>query len=99
MTEESDLKERLNKETGRIAWKDLQSHFARGVAVYVASDLDLIDVAGFFAKDDAEQIQMLMSAERVALVTGEQAGQWAAGDQLMWAVVVLPWVLVQPVKG
>ncbi|MBQ0754838.1 MAG: DUF2288 domain-containing protein [Gammaproteobacteria bacterium] len=96
MTEESDLNERLNKETARIAWKDLQSHFARGVAVYVAPDLDLIEVAGHFAADDAVQIQGLMSAERVALVTETQAGQWDADDQIMWAVIVLPWVLVQP---
>jgi len=99
MTDERDLNERLNQETARIAWRDLQSHFARGVAVYVASDLDLIEVAGLFANDEAEQIQGLMNAERVALVTETQAGQWAEGDQVMWAVVVLPWVLVQPEKA
>lgn len=96
MNEDSDVHERLNKETARIAWKDLQSHFARGVAVYVAPELDLIDVAGHFAADDAVQIQALMSAERVSLVAEAQAGQWAASDQMMWAVIVLPWVLVQP---
>lgn len=99
MMEDSDLNTRLNKETARIAWKDLQSHFARGVAVYVAPELDLIDVAKHFAADEATKIQSLMSDQRVALVSEAQAGEWAEADQEMWAVVVLPWVLVQPVAG
>jgi len=31
-------------------------------------------------------------------VTDAQAGQWFQADQALWTVVVMPWVLVQPVQ-
>ncbi|MDF1781417.1 MAG: DUF2288 domain-containing protein [Alcanivoracaceae bacterium] len=97
MTDESDLKTRLNRETARISWLALQPHFARGNTVFVSPDLDLIDVAGFFADDNADEIQRLMLDQRVALVSEAQALQWSDAQQDMWAVVIAPWVLVQPV--
>ena len=45
------LNEKLNTETARISWEELQPHFARGAAVYVAPDLDLIAVARHVAED------------------------------------------------
>ena len=36
-------------------------------------------------------------AGKVARVSDEQAREWAETDALVWAVVVSPWVLVQPV--
>ncbi|WP_373813542.1 DUF2288 family protein, partial [Neisseria dentiae] len=35
------LNSKLNLETARISWNELQPHFARGAAVYVSADLDL----------------------------------------------------------
>ena len=46
MTEAEDiLRAKLNAETGKLAWKELERHFARGVVVKVAGDLDLVEVA------------------------------------------------------
>ena len=96
MTDDTDLRTRLNHETARIDWAELQPHFARGTTVYVAPGLDLVEVACQFADDNAAEIQRLMSDQRVALVSERQAGDWAGSNQTMWAVVVAPWVLVQP---
>ena len=52
------LNDKLNLETARIAWADLQSHFARGAAVYVSPDVDLIAAARLVA-DDAQMTESL----------------------------------------
>ena len=40
-----ELKAKLNLETSRICWHELQTYFARGQVVRVSPDLDLLDVA------------------------------------------------------
>ena len=34
----------LNQQTARVHWQELETHFARGVVIQVASDLDLVEV-------------------------------------------------------
>lgn len=91
------LNEKLNTETARISWEELQSHFARGAAVYVADDLDLIETAGLVARDNADALRPLMAQGKFGVVSEHQARDFFARKQEMWAVVVAPWVLVQPV--
>ncbi|MCF7530459.1 DUF2288 domain-containing protein [Neisseria lisongii] len=91
------LNEKLNLETAKIDWQALQPHFARGAAVYVAPDLDLVAVARYVADDCAAALSPLMEEGKFQLVSDEQARAFWADNQEMWAVVVAPWVLVQPV--
>ena len=86
---------KLNLETSQIAWKDLQRYFASGVALHIADDLDLVEVACQMSEDNATQIQRWMAAGKLGKVSDDQAAQWYAADALLWAVVVSPWVLVQ----
>lgn len=90
------LNDKLNLETARISWSELQPHFARGAAVYVSADLDLIQTARLMADDDAAALGELMEQGRFGVVSEEQALRFLAANQAMWAVVVAPWVLVQP---
>lgn len=90
------LNDKLNLETARISWQELQPHFARGAAVWVSPDLDLIDTARLMAEDNSSEIARLMQQQRFGLVSEEQAKAFLAANQAMWAVVVAPWVLVQP---
>lgn len=90
------IDDKLNLETARISWNELQPHFARGAAVYVSADLDLIQTALLMADDDAAALGGLMKQGKFGLVSEEQARRFLAADQTMWAVVVAPWVLVQP---
>ncbi|OSI16698.1 hypothetical protein BWD09_06750 [Neisseria dentiae] len=93
------LNDKLNLETARISWNELQPHFARGAAVYVSADLDLIQTARLMADDDAAALGELMKQGRFGVVSEEQAHRFLAANQAMWAVVVAPWVLVQPCTG
>ncbi len=86
----------LNRQTSRIGWSELQRFFAAGNAVYVAPGLDLIEVASEIAQDNKTLLETLMNEGKVGSVSDEQAGEWFETDKLVWAVVVAPWVFVQP---
>ncbi len=86
---------KVNLETSQIAWKELQRFFANGSAVFVASDLDLVDVAYQFSIDNKDQVALWMQNHQIALVTDRQAIDWLEADADVWAVVVKPWILVQ----
>ena len=86
---------KVNLETSRIAWKELQRFFASGVAVVVHTELDLVEVAFQFSQDNKAQVERWLLTKKVAKVSDEQAAAWIAADAEMWAVVVSPWVLVQ----
>ncbi len=88
-------KEKVNLETSQIAWKELQRFFAAGTAVFVASDLDLVDVAYQFSVDNKDQVALWLQHNQVALVSDRQALDWFEADADVWAVVVKPWILVQ----
>jgi hypothetical protein len=87
---------KVNLETAQIAWKELQRFFASGSALYVSADLDMVEVAYQMSQDNAAQIRSWMKADKFCKVTDEQAAAWIETDALVWAVVVSPWVLVQP---
>lgn len=93
-----ELETRLNMETGRIRWSELQPFFAKGQIIRVAPELDLIRVASAFVEDQAEQVGAWRGQGQVAEVDADHARRWYERDAEMWAVVVAPWVLVQEVR-
>jgi hypothetical protein len=88
-------REKVNLETSQIPWKELQRFFANGSAIYVAPDLDLVDVAYQFSIDNKDQVTLWMQNNQLALVPDRQATDWFKKDAEVWAVVVKPWILVQ----
>jgi hypothetical protein len=94
--DEALLRARINSETAKIAWHELQRFFAQGNAVNVSPELDLVDVAWEISRDNKEQVANWMSAGRLGPVSDAQALEWLEANALMWCVVVRPWVLVQP---
>ena len=61
----------------------------------VSPEIDLVEVAYQFSKDNKVQVEQWLKEGSVALVTDQQALQWHKNEQTVWAVVVKPWVLVQ----
>lgn len=89
------LRARLNSETARFQWKELQRFFAAGAVIAVSDTLDLVDVALRVAIDDKTAIAQWMAEGRVGKVSDAQAAAWLAQDLALWTVVVKPWILVQ----
>lgn len=81
--------------TARIPWNDLQKYYAAGSVVYVAAELDLVEVAVQLGLDNTAAFEQWISTGAVAPVSDEQAMQWFESAKELWAVVAAPWVLVQ----
>ncbi len=96
MTESSqDLAARLSLETGRLEWAELQRHFARGIVIVVAPDLDLTEVAAALVRDDRPTAAAWKDGGRLRAATDDDARRWQSENAGFRAVVVAPWVLVQ----
>lgn len=89
------LRAKLNGETARFAWKELQRFFAAGTVISVHDELDLVDVALQIANDNKEAVAQWMAAGQLGRVSDEQAETWLAAEADLWTVVVKPWILVQ----
>ncbi len=92
------LRAKVNMETSRIHFKELQKFFASGAAVGVSTQLDLVEVALQMHDDNKRQFEQWLQAGMVAKVSDAQAADWFANDTEVWAVVVSPWVLVQEIR-
>lgn len=97
--QEALLRARLNGETARCRWNELQRFFAAGSVVAVSDRLDLIDVALRVACDDKHAVAGWMAEQLVGPVSDQQALQWLEQDAELWTVVVKPWILVQQEKA
>ncbi len=88
-------KQKMNLETSLIHWRELQRFFANGSAIFVSNELDLLDVAFEFSKDNTAQVDSWLQQGTVGKVSDQQALHWFEQDAEVWAVVVKPWILVQ----
>ena len=91
------LRSQLNGETGRLSWKELERHFARGVVIRVARSLDLVVVATSITQDDKAAVERWMNEDLIGRATSDQAMDWQQRQTNFWAVVTAPWVLVQEI--
>lgn len=95
---ELDLKTKLNRETSKITWQELQRHYASGAVVAVAPGLDLIAVACEFSRDNKQAVEQWLTAGTVYKPNDQHSAQWLEQQASLWAVVVAPWVLVQEIS-
>jgi hypothetical protein len=93
--EQELLRAKINGETARMRWEELERFFASGVVIAVAPELDLVDVALRMANDDEEAFMRWMNEGRVGRASDAQAAAWHEANTELWAVVVKPWILVQ----
>jgi len=98
ISEEQALIARLNGETAKIDWHELQKHYAAGNVLGVASNADLIKVAIEFHRDNATQIQQWLQDSSLFEVSDQQALDWYNINCQLWALVIPPFVLVQESK-
>lgn len=95
---DENLTAKLNSETAKLRWTELEPHFARGAVIVVAPDLDLVEVAGRVAADDKPAVSAWLEQGRLQRAEPRHAEDWSARNPQLWAVVTAPWVLVQETK-
>lgn len=92
---ELPLKERLNLQTARISWSEIERFFARGRVLDVAAEIDLIEVAVALTEDNVEKFDRWTQTSQVRHLSDATAKQWVKDDNNLWAVVIAPWVIAQ----
>ncbi|MBA6411665.1 DUF2288 family protein [Parahaliea sp. F7430] len=95
LDKEALLRREFHGQTAQIAWRDLQTYYAHGSVVRVASELDLIEVAVQLGLDNVTQFEQWTASGQVAAVSDDEALAWYEAQRSLWAVVAPPWVLVQ----
>lgn len=91
------LRAKLEGETAKMPWRELQRFFANGTAIYVAPALDLVDVGAEMSSNNKTQIEAWQASGELGQISDALALEWYEANALMWSVVVRPWVLVQPI--
>lgn len=89
------LRQKLALETASIGWRELEPHYARGVVVQVAENLDLVEVGFELIQNNKTQVQDWMNSGELGPVAHDEANAWHHESASVWALVVAPWVLVQ----
>ncbi|MEM7562830.1 MAG: DUF2288 domain-containing protein [Pseudomonadota bacterium] len=89
------LRAKINGETAKIPWTELQRFFAAGKVMWVASVLDLVEVAMALHEDDVSKVGQWTETSQLKPASDDQARDWFETDAMLWSVVVKPWVLVQ----
>lgn len=95
INQEELLRGKINSETARISWKELQRYFAGGYTLEVDISLDLVEVAYQMQQDNSTQVEEWLGNNLLRQVSSQHARQWYNDDALLWSCVVKPWVLVQ----
>ena len=99
MTKDHDiLFTKLNLETAKIAWQELQRFFAQGKVLIVHPDQDLVTIANQIAANHTTEINDLIKDSIINLVADNQAKAMIENESQVWAVVVAPWVLIQQIS-
>ncbi len=86
---------KINSETAKIPWRELQRFFAAGKVMHLDPGVDLVEVAYAMQQDDVERISAWAASGQLRPVADDQARAWFEDERSLWAVVVKPWVLVQ----
>ena len=89
------IRAKINGETAKIPWLELQRFFAQGKVMLVSGELDLVDVAFAVQQDDLAQVEAWTGSGHLGPVSDDLARGWFEREATLWAVVVRPWVLVQ----
>jgi len=95
MNETLSTKDKLNLETAKIEWKDLQVFFAQGKLLIVEPSSDLVEVAGIIADNSLDKLESLIAKSQVSFATPSWIRESCQETTLLWAVVVSPYVIAQ----
>ena len=88
---------KLNQETAKINWSELQRHFARGVVVVVARELDLLKVAEQISTDQDNTIKPYLDAQKIFRATDDDARRWNEQNQGSGLLLLRPGCLFRNV--
>ena len=96
--DEQTTPEKLQKYTGQVDWNYLKPHFESGALLYVDPILSITEVGQALADDNKDKIQTWMKSGDLVKPSEPHAAWWEKNPQNFTALVVSPFVLMQPVE-
>ena len=91
--------DKLDKYTGVVDWAYLKPHFESGSLIYVDPTLSITDVGNALADDDSKKIQAWLKSGDLVKPSELHAQWWQENPQSFTALVVSPFVLIQPTRA
>ncbi|MCB1203674.1 MAG: DUF2288 domain-containing protein [Verrucomicrobiae bacterium] len=88
--------EKLEKYTGEVDWSYLRPHYENGALVWVDPDLSLTEVGHAVSIDDTDRVQAWKRSGDLVTPSEPHALHWEATGARFLALVVSPFVLIQP---
>ena len=88
--------EKLEKYTGTVDWSYLKSHFDQDALLYVDPSLQLAHVGNVIAGDDKVQVESWLKTGDLLKPGAPHAEHWQSSQAKFTALVVSPFVLIQP---
>lgn len=91
--------EKLAKFSGQVDWDYVKPHFESGALLYVDPSLDLKEVGAAFSGDEKERVEGWLKTGDLVKPSEPHANFWQESKAVFTAMVVSPFVLIQPVSG
>lgn len=88
--------EKLAKYTGEVDWPYLKPHYDNGALLWIDPALSITEVGKALAEDDAEAIQRWRKCGDLVKPSEPHAAHWEQTSARFLALVVSPFVLIQP---
>ncbi|BDS08333.1 hypothetical protein NT6N_33730 [Oceaniferula spumae] len=90
--------EKLEKWMGVVDWKYLKPHYASGALLYVDPCLEITEVGKALTEDDKKKIQTWLKSGDLVKPSAPHEQWWEQNPEKFTALVVTPFVLMQPVR-
>lgn len=95
-SDSSSLLEKLEKYTGEVDWSYLRPHYRNGALVWVDPALSITEVGHAFSIDDADRVAAWRKSGDLVTPSEPHAAHWEESRARFIALVVSPFVLIQP---
>jgi len=96
--DEQSTGDKLKKYTGIVDWEYLKPHYKSGALIYVDPSLNITEVGQAVSDDDKDKIAAWLKSGDLVKPSDPHEQWWEENPQDFTALVVSPFVLMQPVS-
>ena len=96
--DQATSREKLEKYTGIVDWSYLEPHYRNEALVFVDPSLSIIEVGEAFASDAPDKVTKWRTSGDILTPSAPHAFYWEESKAKFRALVVSPFVLIQPVE-
>lgn len=90
--------EKLEKYTGVVDWQYLKAHYQSGALLYVDPGLEIAEVGKAIAGDNKTKVEAWLKSGDLVKPSAPHAQWWEENPEQFTALVISPFVLMQPLS-